>query len=33
MGTDAAKKIYKQRAATAGTVNAGARTHRGLDTW
>jgi len=31
MGTDAAKAIYKQRAATAETVNADAKTHRGLD--
>ena len=31
MGTDEAKKIYKQRAATAETVNADAKTHRGLD--
>jgi transposase len=31
MGTDAAKQIYKQRAATAETVNADAKTHRGLD--
>jgi len=31
MSTDEAKKIYKQRAATAETVNADAKTHRGLD--
>ena len=31
MGTDEAKEIYKQRAATAETVNADAKTHRGLD--
>lgn len=31
MGTDAAKEIYKQRAATAETVNADLRTWRGLD--
>jgi transposase len=31
MGTDEAKKLYKQRAATAETVNADAKTHRGLD--
>ena len=31
MGTDAANQIYKQRAATAETVNADAKTHRGLD--
>ena len=31
MGTDEAKKTYKQRAATAETVNADAKTHRGLD--
>ncbi len=31
MGTDEAKKIYKQRAATAETVNADAKAHRGLD--
>jgi transposase len=31
MGTDQAKVIYKQRAATAETVNADAKTHRGLD--
>ena len=31
MGTDEAKKIYKQRAATAETVNADAKQHRGLD--
>ena len=31
MGTDDAKQIYKQRAATAETVNADAKTHRGLD--
>ena len=31
MGTDLAKQIYKQRAATAETVNADAKTHRGLD--
>lgn len=31
MGTDVAKAIYKQRAATAETVNADAKQHRGLD--
>jgi len=31
MGTDTAKAIYPQRAATAETVNADAKTHRGLD--
>jgi transposase len=31
MGTDAAKEIYKERAATAETVNADLRTWRGLD--
>jgi transposase len=31
MGTDEAKTIYKQRAATAETVNADAKAHRGLD--
>lgn len=31
MGTDDAKEIYKQRAATAETVNADAKSHRGLD--
>jgi transposase len=31
MGTEAAKAIYKQRAATAETVNADAKAHRGLD--
>lgn len=31
MGTDEAKAIYKQRAATAETVNADAKHHRGLD--
>jgi hypothetical protein len=31
MGTDEAQQIYKQRAATAETVNADAKTHRGLD--
>ena len=31
MGTDDAKAIYKQRAATAETVNADAKQHRGLD--
>ena len=31
MGTDEAKDIYKQRAATAETVNADAKAHRGLD--
>jgi hypothetical protein len=31
MGTDEAKAIYKQRAATAETVNADAKQHRGLD--
>jgi len=31
MGTDEAKEIYKQRAATAETVNADAKQNRGLD--
>ena len=31
MGTEDAKAIYKQRAATAETVNADAKEHRGLD--
>ena len=31
MGTDEAKRIYKQRGATAETVNADAKAHRGLD--
>jgi transposase len=31
MGTQEAKTLYKQRAATAETVNADAKTHRGLD--
>ncbi|MBI5737698.1 MAG: IS1182 family transposase [Mycolicibacterium neoaurum] len=31
MGTDEAKEIYKERAATAETVNADGKTHRGLD--
>jgi transposase len=31
MGTDEAKAIYKERAATAETTNADCRTHRGLD--
>jgi transposase len=31
MGTDQAKEIYRQRAATAETVNADAKTHRGLN--
>jgi transposase len=31
MGTEQAKAIYKQRAATAETVNADAKEHRGLD--
>ena len=31
MGTDEAKEIYKQRAATIETVNADAKTHRALD--
>lgn len=31
MGTEKAKEIYKQRAATAETVNADAKQHRGLD--
>ena len=31
MATDEAKQIYKQRAATAETVNADAKAHRGLD--
>jgi hypothetical protein len=30
MGTDDAKQIYKQRAATAERVNADAKAHRGL---
>lgn len=30
MGTEAAKEIYKQRAATSETVNADLKTHRGL---
>jgi transaldolase len=30
MGTDDAKQIYQQRAATAETVNAGAKAHRGM---
>jgi hypothetical protein len=30
MGTDDAKQIYKQRAATAETVNADANAHRGM---
>jgi hypothetical protein len=30
MGTDDAKRIYKQRAATAETVNADAKAHRGV---
>jgi len=30
MGTDSAKQIYKQRAATAETVNADAKAHRGM---
>ena len=33
MGTEEAKKIYKQRAATAETVNADAKTHRGLSSF
>ncbi len=33
MGTAQAKEIYKQRAATAETVNADAKQHRGLDTF
>lgn len=33
MGTDAAKEIYKERAATAETVNADLRTHRALDSF
>jgi len=33
MGTDEAKPIDKQRAATAETVNADAKTHRGLDSF
>lgn len=33
MGTDEAKEIYKQRAATAETVNADAKQHRGLDSF
>ena len=32
MGTDDAKQIYKQRAATAETVNADAKAHRGMAT-
>ena len=31
MGTDAAKRLYKERAATAETVNGDLRTWRGLD--
>ena len=31
MGTETAKALYPQRAATAETVNADAKTHRGLD--
>jgi len=31
MATDEAKVIYRERAATAETVNADAKTHRGLD--
>ena len=31
MATDEAKAIYKERAATAETVNADAKEHRGLD--
>jgi len=31
MNTEEAKAIYKQRVATAETVNANARQHRGLD--
>ena len=31
MGTAAAKKLYKERAATIETVNADAKAHRGLD--
>jgi hypothetical protein len=31
MGTPEAKEIYKQRAATAETVNADAKSNRGLD--
>ncbi len=31
MGTEEAREIYKQRGATAETVNADAKTHRGLD--
>jgi hypothetical protein len=31
MGTDEAKEIYRQRAATAETVNSDAKAHRGLD--
>jgi hypothetical protein len=30
MGTDSAKQIYKERAATAETVNADAKAHRGM---
>jgi len=30
MATDSAKQIYKQRAATAETVNADAKAHRGM---
>ena len=33
MGTDEAKEIYKERAATAETVNADAKQHRGLDSF
>jgi len=31
MASDEAKQIYKQRAATAETVNADAKAHRGLN--
>ena len=31
MGTDEAKTIYRQRGATAETVNADAKAHRGMD--
>ena len=33
MGTEEAKKLYKLRAATAETVNADAKAHRGLDSF
>jgi hypothetical protein len=33
MGTEEAKQLYKKRAATAETVNADAKQHRGLSTF